>query len=110
MDHLCAPSVDLPDHAHAQLPDTLSLASQVAGLEYEHVAAVPAAPLQIAPGGRPLLRRRDDLEEAIPDRHDGVYQAKGHHVRIVVRDLDTQNATQVLDASLELTGHQCYLS
>src|SRR5439155_8656553 len=49
---------------------------EVVELEDHHVAAVAAASLQVAAGRRSVLLRRDDLEERVADREDGVAEAE----------------------------------
>jgi hypothetical protein len=74
------------------------------------IAAVPAAPLQVAPGGRPLPRRRYHLEKGVANGHDGVHEAEDPDVRIVEPDLDAENGAHILDAGLELARNQCDLT
>src|SRR5207249_2631436 len=68
--------VDLPDDADPHLPHPLARGVEVVDLEDDHVAAVAAVPLEVPPGRGPLLDRRDDLEEGVAEREDGVAQAE----------------------------------
>ena len=66
-------------------------------LKDDHVAAVPAAALEIAAAGRSLADRRDHLEELVTDWQDRVLEPEGLYAGIPVGDLEPEHFAKVID-------------
>jgi hypothetical protein len=90
--------VALGHGADAELGDARPGGAHVVDLEDGHVAAIAAAPLEVAACRRPLLHGSDDLEERVADGEHAVLEAEDVDARIVERVLQTELA-------LELVGH-----
>src|SRR5262249_45701683 len=74
--------VDREHLADLERPDSSPGALEARDLEHEHVAAVAAEPVEPAPGRGPVLGRRDDLEEGVAEREDGVSQSEARDARV----------------------------
>ncbi len=72
----------------------------------DHVAAVAAAPLEIAAAGSAFLDRRDHLDEIIADWQQRIFQPEHSDSGIDVTDLESEHALQIIDHRRELVGDQ----
>ena len=77
-------AVDLEHLAYFRLVRASASRREVVDLEHQHVAAVAAAALHQAAGGGVRADRRDDLEERVSEREDGVSEPEEADGRVVV--------------------------
>ena len=71
-----------------------------------HVAAVAAAPLEVAATCGVWLRRRDHLEELVTDGEERVLETEARDAGIAIADLEPEHVAEVVDDRLELRGDQ----
>lgn len=88
----------------------LAARGQVVALGDHHVAAVPAAPVEIAPGSRALAHRRHHLQELVAHREEGVLEPVLAHARIAMADLEAEHRAQLVDDLRQVAGHQADLA
>jgi hypothetical protein len=98
--------VEAPDGADAERAHPLARGLQVVELEHDHVAAVAAAALEVPAGGRPVLLRRDDLDERVAERHHRVAQAEVRDAGIVERVAEAELLAQRARDGVEVTGDE----
>jgi hypothetical protein len=67
-----AVAILLVDNSCASRSHPVARLSKAVSLQDHHIAAIAAALLEQATGGRPFDHGRDDLEEGIADRKDQV--------------------------------------
>lgn len=96
--------VDLPDHAHAELPCSGARATEVLEIEDDHVAAVAAVAIDVPPRRGAILRRRDDLEEAVTEREDGVGEPEEADAGVVEGLAEAEHGAQRARHRLEVAG------
>jgi hypothetical protein len=74
---------------------------EIVELEEEHVAALAAA-LEVAPGRRPVLGRRDDLEEVVAQRAYDVVQPEHADARVAKGLAQSERVAQARIGGLEV--------
>src|SRR6516225_4458111 len=99
-----------PDHAYPQVGDPAAGRGQVRDLEYRHVPAVTAPPLEVPAGGRVRLRGRHHLHERVAGREDRVDQAEPSHPRIVKGRRPAEGPAQLASYLAAVARHQGYLA
>src|SRR6185369_1881716 len=70
-----AVAILLVDNSRAGRSHAVTRLGKVVSLQDHHIAAIAAALLEQATGGRPFHHGRDDLEEGVPDREYQISQA-----------------------------------
>jgi L-lactate dehydrogenase len=95
-----------PHDAYAEGVDAPAVARVVVTLDHQHVAAVAAAAGAVTGSGRVLAQRRDDLDEGVADRQDGVVEIEELDARIAVRDLDLEDVAELADDRFEVGGDE----
>ena len=98
------------DEADAEGLDPLAGGCDVVALHDDHVAAVTVAALQVASGGGVFLEGRDDLEEAVADRHEEVAQPEALDAGVAVADLEAEDGSEVSFGGGEVGGDEADLS
>ena len=88
-------SVATPDLAHLQLLRVLPVQVNIIHLQQQHIAAITVTGLQQAARCSVGLHRRHHLKEGIADAHDGIFQTKLSHTRILVILGQTQQGHQL---------------
>ena len=78
----------------------------VVALRDDHVAAVAAAALEIAPAGGLLAGGRHHLEQLVADREQRVFEAEAADPGVAEAHLDAEHVDQLLFHGCELLGHQ----
>jgi hypothetical protein len=78
----------------------------VVALGDDHVAAVPAAAVEVAAGGGACFHRRDHLEQLVADGQQRVLQAEAGDAGVAIADRDTEHAGEHALSRRELPGHQ----
>ena len=81
-------------------------ALEILEVEHHHVAAIPAAALQVASGRGVRRRRRDDLDKAVSQREDRVDQTKLRDSRIAIGLPEPQLGCQREHGRLEVARHE----
>ena len=99
-----------PDHPHPQASDPTAGRRQVRDLEYRHVPAVTAPPLEVPAGGRVRLRGRHHLHERVAHRKHRVGQAEPAHPRIVKRRRPAERPAQLARHLAAVARHQGHLA
>ena len=98
--------LDLEDLPNAQLAGPRPGGLDVTDLEHEHVAAVAAAPLDPPPGCGVLGDGRDNLEEGVAEREDGVAKAEMGDVRVGERLVEVELGSQAPGDGVEVPCRQ----
>ena len=102
--------VYLPHHANSRFGDPPSGRTDVIDLEYRHVAAVPAALLEVAARGGAGLNRRHDLDEGFSCSEDRVLQSELADARIVEGIRPPERLLELSRDLLEIASHERYLA
>ena len=76
----------------------------------DHVAAIAAPALEIAPAGSVLLDRRHYFEQLIADGKQRIFQTKVPDARVAVTHFHAQHIDELLLNRRQFGGHQCNLS
>src|SRR5262245_56010344 len=100
---------DLVRDAHAQRLAALPAWRQVVAPGDHHVAAVAAAPVEVATGGGAFADRGHHLEEAVAHREQRVLEAVLADARVAMADLEAEHRAQLLHHRLEPPGDQADL-
>src|SRR5262245_7540425 len=101
--------IGLPDHADADRGQSAAILVEPLRLKDDHVAAVAVA-MEEAARGRRAGDGRDDLQEGVADRHDGVHQAELRHRGIAEGDVEPEDGREVRDRLLEVARGDHHLS
>src|SRR5436190_3883810 len=88
--------------ADAERAGALARGVDVVELEHQHVPAVAAAALDPPPGSGVRAHRRDDLEEAVAEREDGVPEPEGVDARVRERLTEAQLLAKAVGDGVEL--------
>ena len=99
-----------PDHPYSQAGDPAAGHGQVRDLEYRHVPAVAAAPLEVPACGRVRLRGRHHLNERVTYREYRVGQAELSHPRIVKGRRPAERLAQLARHLGAIMRHQGHLT
>jgi hypothetical protein len=99
-----------PDHPYSQAGDSAAGRRQVRDLEYRHVPAVTAPPLEVPASGRAGLGGRHDLNERVAGREHRVGQAELSHSRIVKRRRPAEGLVQLASHLGTVVCHQGHLA
>ena len=84
----------------------LELRRVALALADDHVAAVAAAPLEVAAAGSAFLDGSDHFDEVVAYRQQRVLQAEHSNSGIDVADLESKHALQIIDDRRELVCDQ----
>ena len=95
-----------PDYSHPQAGDPATGRRQVPDLEYRHVPAVTAAPLEVPAGGSSRPRGRHHLLERVAHREHRVGQAELSYPRIVKGRRPAENPAQFPSHLAAVARHQ----
>src|SRR5262249_49630017 len=101
--------LNLVGDAHAHRLAASAARGEIRALGDDHVAAVSAAPLEIAARGGAVPHRRHHLEEAVADGEERVLEAVLAHARVAIADLEAERLAEVLHDGRELASHQADL-
>src|SRR3954453_4434884 len=99
-----------PDPPHAKGGAPAAGRHQVRDLEYRHVPAVTAAPLEVPPGGRARLDGRHHLHERVTRREYRVGQAELAHPGIMEGRSPAEGAAQFAGHPVAVACHQGHLA
>ena len=99
-----------PDHPYSQAGDPAAGRRQVRDLEYRHVPAVTAPPLEVPAGGRVRLRGSHHLNERVARREHRVGQAELSHARIVKGRRPAEGLVQLASHLGAVARHQGHLA
>jgi len=100
------PERRFPCDPHTELRHPLTMWGEVVDLDDDHVAAVAAAPVEIAAGGGVWAHGRYDLEEGVADGHHRVLEAEHGDLGVSVTDLQSQHAGDLRDLGVEPVGDE----
>src|SRR5277367_2385051 len=93
--HVISAALALPRDSDAHRKRALApleLRRVALALADDHVTAVAAAPLEIAPAGSAFLDRRDHLDKVAADRQQRILQPEHSNAGIDVTDLESEHA------------------
>src|SRR5262249_12474921 len=98
--------LDLVGDAHAERLAASPARGEIRALGYDHVAAVAAAPVEIAPRGGAVPHWRHHLEEAVADWEQRVLEPVLAYTRIAIAHLEAKHLVEGVHDRSELVGHQ----